>query len=566
MQEKITHALVKGIDAFIIEDVEQARQEADAPIEVIEGHLMIGMNVVGDLFGAGKMFLPQVVKSARVMKKAVGYLNPFIEAEKSDKSEPVGKILMATVKGDVHDIGKNIVSVVLACNNYEIVDLGVMVPPEKIIQTAIDERVDAIGLSGLITPSLDEMVYLAKEMQRQNFEVPLLIGGATTSKAHTAVKIDTQYKNAVVHVNDASRAVTVVGDLLNKKSSHLYTAKLKKDYDEFRTKFLKRGKEKSYISIEAARKRKYKIDWETTEIKKPNELGIQTLEQLSLKELLPFIDWSPFFRSWDLHGKYPAILTDNLVGEQATELFNDAQKMLQEIIAKQLLKPKAIFGLFEANSINHDDISVHKKGKEITVFRTLRQQLKKREGIPNLALADFIAPKETKKTDYIGTFCVGIFGAQELAESYKAKEDDYNAIMAQAIADRFAEAFAEYLHKQIRTKHWGYATDEVLNNEDLIKESYKGIRPAPGYPACPDHLEKDTIWSVLDVENKIGVQLTESKAMWPAAAVSGYYFAHKEAKYFGLGIITNDQLEDYADRKGISKSKAKKWLHPNLAE
>ena len=403
-------------------------------------------------------------------------------------------------------------------------------------------------------------------MQRQNFEVPLLIGGATTSKAHTAVKIDTQYKNAVVHVNDASRAVTVVGDLLNKKSSHLYTAKLKKDYDEFRTKFLKRGKEKSYISIEAARKRKYKIDWETTEIKKPNELGIQTLEQLSLKELLPFIDWSPFFRSWDLHGKYPAILTDNLVGQQATELFNDAQKMLQEIIAKQLLKPKAIFGLFEANSINHDDISVHKKGKEITVFRTLRQQLKKREGIPNLALADFIAPKETKKTDYIGTFCVGIFGAQELAESYKAKEDDYNAIMAQAIADRFAEAFAEYLHKQIRTKHWGYATDEVLNNEDLIKESYKGIRPAPGYPACPDHLEKDTIWSVLDVENKIGVQLTESKAMWPAAAVSGYYFAHKEAKYFGLGKITNDQLEDYADRKGISKSKAKKWLHPNLAE
>ena len=566
LQEKITHALVKGIDAFIIEDVEQARQEADAPIEVIEGHLMIGMNVVGDLFGAGKMFLPQVVKSARVMKKAVGYLNPFIEAEKSDKSEPVGKILMATVKGDVHDIGKNIVSVVLACNNYEIVDLGVMVPPEKIIQTAIDERVDAIGLSGLITPSLDEMVYLAKEMQRQNFEVPLLIGGATTSKAHTAVKIDTQYKNAVVHVNDASRAVTVVGDLLNKKSSHLYTAKLKKDYDEFRTKFLKRGKEKSYISIEAARKRKYKIDWETTEIKKPNELGIQTLEQLSLKELLPFIDWSPFFRSWDLHGKYPAILTDNLVGQQATELFNDAQKMLQEIIAKQLLKPKAIFGLFEANSINHDDISVHKKGKEITVFRTLRQQLKKREGIPNLALADFIAPKETKKTDYIGTFCVAIFGAQELANSYKAKEDDYNAIMAQAIADRLAEAFAEYLHKQIRIKHWGYAIDEALTNEDLIKENYKGIRPAPGYPACPDHLEKDTIWSVLDVENKIGVQLTESKAMWPAAAVSGYYFAYKEAKYFGLGKITNDQLEDYADRKGISKSKAKKWLHPNLAE
>ncbi len=566
LQDRITHALVKGIDAFIIEDVEQARQEATAPIEVIEGHLMIGMNVVGDLFGAGKMFLPQVVKSARVMKKAVAYLNPFIEAAKSDKSEPVGKILMATVKGDVHDIGKNIVSVVLACNNYEIVDLGVMVPPEKIIQTAIDERVDAIGLSGLITPSLDEMVYLAKEMQRQNFEVPLLIGGATTSKAHTAVKIDTQYKNAVVHVNDASRAVTVVGDLLNKKTANAYVAKLKKDYDEFRTKFLKRGKEKSYISIDEARKRKYKIDWETSEIVKPAALGIQTLEQLSLKELVPFIDWSPFFRSWDLHGKFPDILTDKVVGEQASIMYEEAQQMIAEIIVNQSLKPKAIFGLFEANSINEDDISVQKKGKEVAIFRTLRQQLKKREGIPNIALADFIAPKESNKTDYIGTFCVAIFGAQELADSYKAKEDDYNAIMAQAIADRFAEAFAEYLHKQIRTKHWGYASDEVLTNDDLIKESYKGIRPAPGYPACPDHLEKETIWSLLDVENQIGVKLTESLAMWPAAAVSGYYFANKEAKYFGLGKITDDQVTDYSERKGITKEKARKWLHPILAE
>ncbi len=566
IQDRITHALVKGIDAFIIEDIEQARQEAAKPIEVIEGHLMIGMNVVGDLFGSGKMFLPQVVKSARVMKKAVAYLNPFIEAEKSEKSKPVGKILMATVKGDVHDIGKNIVSVVLACNNYEIVDLGVMVPPEKIIETAKKENVDAIGLSGLITPSLDEMVYLAKEMEHQSFEVPLLIGGATTSKAHTAVKIDTQYKNAVVHVNDASRAVTVVGDLLNKKSNNEYVAKLKKDYDEFRIKFLKRGKEKTYISIDEARKRKYKIDWEKSEIIKPKSLGIQTLEQLSLKELVPFIDWSPFFRSWDLHGKFPAILSDKIVGEQATILYQEAQVMIDKIIAKQLLKPKAVFGLFEANAINDDDISVQKKGKEIAVFRTLRQQLKKREGIPNLALADFIAPIETKKQDYIGAFCVGIFGAQELAESYKAKDDDYNAIMTQAIADRFAEAFAEYLHKQIRTKHWGYASDEALSNDDLIKESYKGIRPAPGYPACPDHLEKDTIWSLLDVENKIGVKLTESKAMWPAAAVSGYYFANKEAKYFGLGKITDSQFVDYANRKGISKSKARKWLHPNLAE
>ncbi len=566
LQERITHALVKGIDAFIIEDVETARLVAEKPIEVIEGHLMIGMNVVGDLFGAGKMFLPQVVKSARVMKKAVTYLNPFIEAEKGEKQQALGKILMATVKGDVHDIGKNIVSVVLGCNNYQIIDLGVMVPPEKIIETAKKENVDVIGLSGLITPSLDEMVYLAKEMERQKFKVPLLIGGATTSKAHTAVKIDTQYKNAVVHVNDASRAVTVVGDLLNKKSSNVYVAKIKKEYDEFRTKFLKRGKEKSYISIQEARKKKYKIDWNSSEIIKPKELGIQTLEQLSLKELVPYIDWSPFFRSWDLHGKFPAILTDKVVGEQASIMFEEAQQMIEEIIAKQLLKPKAIFGLFEANSIHEDDISVQKKGEEIVIFRTLRQQLKKREGIPNIALADFVAPTTSNKTDYMGAFCVAIFGAQELADSYRAKEDDYNGIMAQAIADRFAEAFAEYLHKQIRTKHWGYDEGEALSNDDLIKESYKGIRPAPGYPACPDHLEKETIWSLLDVENRIGVKLTESMAMWPAAAVSGYYFANKEAKYFGLGKITDDQVTDYSTRKGITKEKARKWLHPALAE
>jgi 5-methyltetrahydrofolate--homocysteine methyltransferase len=473
---------------------------------------------------------------------------------------------MATVKGDVHDIGKNIVSVVLACNNYAIVDLGVMVPPERIISEAKAHNVDAIGLSGLITPSLDEMVYMAKEMERQNFTIPLLIGGATTSKAHTAVKIDTQYKNAVVHVNDASRAVTVVGDLLNKKTADEYVANLKKDYDEFRTKFLKRGKEKSYISINEARNRKFKIDWETTEIVKPKELGVQVLKQLSLRELVPYIDWSPFFRSWDLHGKFPDILTDELVGEQATIMYREAQKMIEDIIAKQLLKPRAVFGLFEANSINHDDISVQKKGKEIAVFRTLRQQLSKREGIPNIALADFIAPKETGKTDYIGAFAVAIFGAQELADSYRTKGDDYNAIMAQAIADRFAEALAEYLHKQVRIKHWGYAENEDLTNEDLIKESYKGIRPAPGYPACPDHLEKETIWSLLDVEKVIGVTLTDSLAMWPGAAVSGYYFANPEAKYFGLGKITDDQVTDYAVRKGISKEKALKWLYPTLAD
>ncbi|AXG68072.1 methionine synthase [Kordia sp. SMS9] len=566
LQERITHSLVKGIDKYIVEDVEEARQQAEKPIEVIEGNLMIGMNVVGDLFGSGKMFLPQVVKSARVMKKAVAYLNPFIEAEKGEQQQAIGKVLMATVKGDVHDIGKNIVSVVLGCNNYEIVDLGVMVPPEKIIETAKVENVDIIGLSGLITPSLDEMVYLAKEMERQNLNIPLLIGGATTSKAHTAVKIDPEYKNAVVHVNDASRAVTVVGDLLNKKKSKDYRDKLKQDYDEFREKFLKRKEKKSYISLEAARAKKYPIDWETSNIVKPRELGIQKLTQLSLKELVPYIDWSPFFRSWDLHGRFPNILTDEVVGEQATQLYEDATKMIEEIIAKQSLKAKAIFGLFEANSVNDDDISIQKKGKEIAVFRTLRQQQDKRAEVPNIALADFIAPKETGKQDYMGAFCTAIFGADELANSYKKQHDDYNAIMAQAIADRFAEAFAEYLHKQVRTKHWGYAAAEDLSNEELIKETYKGIRPAPGYPACPDHLEKETIWELLEVENVIGVTLTESLAMWPAAAVSGYYFGNEEAKYFGLGKIKNDQVEDFANRKGITVEKAQKWLHPVLAD
>ena len=566
IQERITHGLVKGIDAFIVEDAEEARLSVEKPLHVIEGHLMTGMNVVGDLFGSGKMFLPQVVKSARVMKKAVAYLNPFIEAEKGEKQQAIGKILMATVKGDVHDIGKNIVSVVLGCNNYQIIDLGVMVPPEKIIETAKKENVDAIGLSGLITPSLDEMVYLAKEMERQNFEVPLLIGGATTSKAHTAVKIDTQYKNAVVHVNDASRAVTVVGDLLNENTNKAYTDKLKQDYSEFRKKFLKRGKTKDYISIKEARDRKFKIDWETSHIFKPNELGVQTLEQLSLKELVPYIDWSPFFRSWDLHGRYPDILTDKVVGEQASSLFNDAQEMLKEIITKQALKPKAIFGLFEANSINDDDISISKKGKEVAIFRTLRQQLKKREGKSSFALADFIAPNESGKQDYMGAFCTAIFGADELAAKYKEKDDDYNAIMAQALADRFAEAFAEYLHHRVRTQHWGYAVSENLTNEDFIKENYKGIRPAPGYPACPDHLEKETIWNLLNVEEQIGVTLTESLAMWPAAAVSGYYFANEEAMYFGLGKITDDQVRDFAKRKGITLEKARKWLHPAIAD
>ncbi len=569
LQERITRALVKGIDQFIIEDVEQARLTTKKPIEVIEGHLMTGMNVVGDLFGSGKMFLPQVVKSARVMKKAVAYLTPFIEESKESNTKSAGKILMATVKGDVHDIGKNIVSVVLACNNYEIVDMGVMVPPEKIIQKAKQEQVDIVGLSGLITPSLDEMVFLAKEMERQAFKVPLLIGGATTSKAHTAVKIDPVYSQSVVHVNDASRAVTVVGDLLQKETSENYKKTIKLDYESFRDKFLNRTKQKKYISLEEARKNKLHIEWRSEDIVKPNQLGIQIWDNFDLSKLVDFIDWTPFFRSWDLHGKFPNILKDTVVGEQATELFEDAQKMLQTVLKDRLLKAKAIFGLFPGNQVNDDDIEVVVEEEEITnyTFRTLRQQLKKRDGVPNLALADFVAPKESGIQDYMGCFCVTAgFGTKELAEEFERNHDDYNAIMIKALADRLAEAFAEYLHKEVRLSHWGYANTESLSNDELIDEKYRGIRPAPGYPACPDHLEKLTIWELLQVEEKIGVKLTESLAMWPAASVSGYYFAHPEAKYFGLGKIKEDQVENFAKRKKIAAEEAKKWLAPNIAE
>ncbi|WP_236973447.1 methionine synthase [Maribacter sp. 6B07] len=586
LQDRITRALVKGIDQYIVEDVEEARVAADKPIEVIEGNLMTGMNVVGDLFGSGKMFLPQVVKSARVMKKAVAYLLPYIEEEKllnpvTDGSGAPGKILMATVKGDVHDIGKNIVGVVLACNNYEIVDLGVMVPPEKIIAAAIEHNVDIIGLSGLITPSLDEMVHLAKEMQRKDFKIPLLIGGATTSKAHTAVKIDPQYKEAVVHVNDASRAVTVVGDLLQKETATSYKKSIKDDYDVFREKFLNRSSSKTYKPISAARRNKFKIDWKTSEIVKPNKLGIQVIEDLDLNVLVPYIDWTPFFRSWELHGKYPAILTDEVVGEQATDLFADAQEMLNKIISEKKLKAKGVFGLFPANSINDDDILVETssslegntgspsgaKTDGNYTFRTLRQQLERREGVADYALADFIAPKESGKQDYMGCFCVSTgFGTAEMAAQYEKDLDDYNSIMVKALADRLAEAFAEYLHKEVRTAHWGYAANEDLSNEDLIKESYKGIRPAPGYPACPDHLEKLTIWDVLKVKETIGVELTDSLAMWPAASVSGYYFGNPEARYFGLGKIKLDQVKDFAERKGISFEEAEKWLAPNIVE
>lgn len=566
VQERLTHSLVKGIDEFIEIDIEEARQLAKKPIEVIEINLMAGMNVVGDLFGSGKMFLPQVVKSARVMKKAVAYLLPYIEASKDGStSSRAGKVLMATVKGDVHDIGKNIVSVVLACNNFEIIDLGVMVPPEKIIEVAVKENVDIIGLSGLITPSLDEMVYLAKEMDKLNIKIPVMIGGATTSRAHTAVKIAPEYKETVVHVNDASRAVTVATNLLQPDTKVTYAKSLREEYDTLREGYLNRSREKNFLSIEEARKNKFKIDWNTFEPVKPNFIGTKIIE-VELSELVDFIDWTPFFQSWELYGKFPAILSDEIVGEQATNLFEDAQKMLTQIVSEKWFAAKGILGIFPANTINDDDIEVSLPASSFQLL-TLRQQSQKTVGAPNIALADFIAPKEIGKQDYIGCFCVSTgFGVDEKASEFEKQLDDYNSILVKALGDRLAEAFAEYLHLKVRKEIWGYASDEVLSNDELIKEQYKGIRPAPGYPACPDHLEKPTIWKLLNVEQEIGVKLTESMAMWPASSVSGYYFANPESKYFGLGKIKKDQLEDYAKRRNISIDLAEKWLSPNLAD
>lgn len=567
VQERITHSLVKGVDAFIEEDVEEARLAATKPIEVIEINLMAGMNVVGDLFGSGKMFLPQVVKSARVMKKAVAYLLPYIEASKQvgDK-QGNGKILMATVKGDVHDIGKNIVSVVLACNNYEIIDLGVMVPPEKIIAAAIEHEVDIIGLSGLITPSLDEMVYLAKELDKRGMNIPVMIGGATTSRAHTAVKIAPQYRQTVIHVNDASRAVTVAGNLLD-DNREKYTSDIRTDYDAFREAFLNRSRDKNFLTIEQARKNKLQLDWENFTPVKPNVIGQQVIE-VDLDVLVPYIDWTPFFRTWELFGKYPAILTDEVVGEQATSVFHDAQEMLKVILKEKKLKAKGIYGIFPANQVNDDDIQLYDgNGKELEKFLTLRQQAQKSKGKPNIALADFIAPKDNGVTDYMGAFCVTTgFGVDEWAAEFEKDLDDYNSIMVKALADRFAEAFAEYLHEKIRKEIWGYAAHENLSAEAMIEEIYEGIRPAPGYPACPDHLEKPTIWKLLNVEAAIGVTLTESMAMWPASSVSGYYFGNPESKYFGLGKIKEDQVIDYAKRRSISTDKATKWLNPNIAD
>ncbi|MEO8533664.1 MAG: methionine synthase, partial [Flavobacterium sp.] len=567
VQERITHSLVKGVDAFIEEDVEEARLAAVKPIEVIEINLMTGMNVVGDLFGTGKMFLPQVVKSARVMKKAVAYLLPYIEASKQagDKSGN-GKILMATVKGDVHDIGKNIVSVVLACNNYEIVDLGVMVPPEKIIAAAIEHNVDIIGLSGLITPSLDEMVYLAKELDKQGIKIPIMIGGATTSRAHTAVKIAPQYRETVIHVNDASRAVTVAGNLLD-HNRKIYASDIRAEYDAFRETFLNRSRDKNFLTIEQARKNKLQLEWDEYTPVKPKVIGKQIVE-VELDVLVPYIDWTPFFRTWELFGKYPAILTDEVVGEQATSVFKDAHEMLAIILAEKKLSAKGIYGIFPANQIDDDDIELRdENGKVLEKFLTLRQQSQKTKGAPNIALSDFILPKDSGITDYIGAFCVTTgFGVDEWAAEFEKDLDDYNSIMVKALADRFAEAFAEYLHEKVRQDFWGYDAEESLSTEDLIEENYKGIRPAPGYPACPDHLEKPTIWKLLNVAEEIGVTLTESMAMWPASSVSGYYFGNPKSKYFGLGKIKEDQVVDYAKRRNVPTDYAMKWLNPNIAD
>ncbi|MFP5349055.1 MAG: methionine synthase [Gammaproteobacteria bacterium] len=569
VRERLKHALVHGIDEYVETDTEEARQQFERPIQVIEGPLMDGMSVVGDLFGAGKMFLPQVVKSARVMKKAVAYLIPFIEKEKERNADtrPKGKILMATVKGDVHDIGKNIVGVVLACNNYEVIDLGVMVPAAKILEVAKKENVDIIGLSGLITPSLDEMAHLAKELTREGFSVPLLIGGATTSRVHTAVKITPNYGHPTIWVKDASRSVTVASNLLSDDQKESYVAKIRAEYDEVRERHKNKKSNIRLLSLADARANKTKIDWNHYTPPAPRKLGLEVLPNYPLDELARYIDWTPFFQTWELHGKYPAILSDEKVGKQATQLFNDAQKMLKELIAGRKLTANGVIGLFAANSVG-DDIEVYTdetRARVATVFYTLRQQDEKPPGKPNRALADFIAPKETGLKDYIGAFAVtaGI-GADELAKKYEAAHDDYKAIMVKALADRLAEAFAERLHERVRREFWGYAVDENLDNEKLIHEEYKGIRPAPGYPACPDHTEKPALFALIDATRKAKVQLTESHAMWPAAAVSGFYFSHPESTYFAVGQLGKDQVEDYARRKGMDLKTAERWLAPNL--
>lgn len=564
--KRLEHALVHGITDWIVEDTEEARQQLDRPIEVIEGPLMDGMNVVGDLFGSGKMFLPQVVKSARVMKKAVAHLEPFIEAEKDENAKSAGKILLATVKGDVHDIGKNIVGVVLGCNGYEIFDLGVMVPPEKILETAKAEQVDMIGLSGLITPSLDEMVYVAKEMQRLEMSQPLLIGGATTSRVHTAVKIEPQYEGAeVIHVLDASRSVTVAGSLLGKERP-AFAQKIRDEYEKVREHHANKKSKKRMLSYEAARENRLQIDFKQEDITTPAQLGVQHFEQMDLNEISGYIDWTPFFRTWELHGRYPVILQDDVVGAEAQKLFDDAQAMLKQIIEEQWLEARATVALWPANA-DGDDIVLYtdeSRSDELDRFHMLRQQAKYTDGVSNLSLADFVAPMESGVNDYMGGFVVTAgLGMEKKIEEFERNHDDYNAILLKALADRLAEALAEMMHEHIRKEIWAYAPSEALDNEALIKEGYRGIRPAPGYPACPDHTEKPTLFELLNADHA-GVSLTDSMAMYPAASVSGWYFAHPQSKYFGLGKIALDQVADYAKRKGKSQQEMERWLGPNL--
>jgi len=566
VKSRITHALVKGITEFIVEDTEECRLLFDQPIEVIEGPLMDGMNVVGDLFGSGKMFLPQVVKSARVMKQAVAYLNPFIEEAKNGEVKPNGKVLMATVKGDVHDIGKNIVGVVLGCNNYDIIDMGVMVPTQDIIKKAIEENVDVIGLSGLITPSLDEMITVAEEMEKAELTIPLLIGGATTSRVHTAVKIEESYtKGQTIHVLDASRSVTVVEKLLG-NSSKEFVADIKTEYEKVRVNHAKKKTQKRLLPYDVALENRFKIDWKAEEVYKPNFIGNKTFANFSLSEIIPFIDWTPFFQTWQLAGRYPVILEDKIVGEQATSLFADAQEMLAKIEKEKWLTAKAVIGIWPVNSNGKDDVSIFTNEERTEVeetFYSLRQQTQKAKNLPNFSLADFIAPKETGLQDYLGGFVVTAgLGIEPFVKKYQENHDDYSAILLKALADRLAEAFAELMHKKVREELWGYAPNEELINEELINEKYQGIRPAPGYPACPDHTEKVTLFKKLNATEEIGVELTSSMAMYPAASVSGFYYAHPQSKYFGLGKIDMDQVKSIADRKGMEEAKMKKWLNP----
>ncbi len=569
--ERLAYALVKGIDAYIIEDTEESRQEHDRPLHVIEGPLMDGMNVVGDLFGSGKMFLPQVVKSARVMKKSVAYLLPYIEEDKRefDDKSAAGKIVLATVKGDVHDIGKNIVGVVLACNNYEVVDLGVMVPADKIIERAIAEKADIIGLSGLITPSLDEMVNVAREMERVGLKIPLLIGGATTSRVHTAVKIEENYKNSqTVHVLDASRSVTVVERLLSKDKDS-YISEIKADYAKVRDHHANKSQQKEFLNYADAVANKMEIDWSGIASQKaPKMLGLQHFKNYSLREIASYIDWTPFFQTWELHGKFPQILDDEVVGAEAKRVYADATEMLKEIITNKWLNANAVIGIWPANSVDADTVEVYNPdggGEVVHKFEFMRQQIKKAKGQPNLSLADFIAPKDSGVTDYIGGFAVSTgFGIEPHLERFKKDHDDYNSIMLKALADRLAEAFAELMHEKVRKDFWGYAGQESLSKEELVKEKYRGIRPAAGYPACPDHTEKPGLFDLLRARELTGIELTENFAMYPASAVSGLYFAHSESKYFGVGRISKDQVESLAQRKEKLFTEMEKWLAPNL--